>query len=164
MIPCRESAEAPPVLLLGIGNLLFADEGAGVHAVRRLSRELEGLAGVCCLDGGTLGFALAADIGRCAALIVLDAADMGEPPGSVAVFEGERMDRFLGARKGRSAHELGLLDAMSAAALSGELPARRALVGIQGDSFASRAEPSAPVHRSLERACERARELIRRWL
>ncbi len=163
MIPYRASAEAP-VLLLGIGNVLFADEGAGVHALRRLSKELKDAASVRCIDAGTLGFALADEVGRCTALIVLDAAQLGKAPGSVAVFEGEHMDRFLGGRRGRSAHELGLLDALSGAALSGELPLRRALVGIQGILFGVQEEPSASVQVGIETACTRTRELLRRWL
>jgi hydrogenase maturation protease len=33
--------EAPQVLILGIGNLLWADEGFGVRAVEALGREYE---------------------------------------------------------------------------------------------------------------------------
>ncbi len=164
MTHCRESAENADVLVLGIGNVLLGDEGAGVQALASLSEKLEGVSGVRFLDGGTLGLALAAHIGRCNALVVLDALDMGCAPGAVELFEGVRMDAFLGARRAMSAHELGLLDAMSAAALAGELPARRALIGIQALDCGWGEGASEPVRAGLARACECAGELVRNWL
>jgi len=161
MIPSRESAEAS-ILVLGIGNVLLGDEGAGVHAMRRLERDCRSPA-VQFADGGTLSFTLAGLIDSSAALIVLDAAEMKATPGSVEVFEGRRMDEFLGSERKRSVHEVGLLDLMALAALGGSLPQRRALIGIQPQSIDWSEEPTAAVARAIPEACERARELIERW-
>jgi hydrogenase maturation protease len=163
MTHCRASAESRGVLVLGIGNVLLTDEGAGVHAVRRLSHEIGELRGAQCIDGGTLSFTLAPDIEECDALIVIDAAEMGQAPGSVAVFEGEGMDRFLGDGGRRSAHELGLLDLMAAAALARGLPSRRALIGIQAECFGWGLDPTERVRAGIATACEHARGLIERW-
>ena len=84
--------------MLGVGNILLGDEGAGVHAMRRLERDCRHAA-VQFVDGGTLSFTLAGLIESNPALLVFDAAEMKAPPGSVAVFEGERMDEFLGQRE-----------------------------------------------------------------
>jgi hydrogenase maturation protease len=161
MIPCRASAE-PAILVLGIGNVLLGDEGAGVHAMRRLERDCAH-PDVHFADGGTLSFTLAALIGTSPALIVLDAAEMKAPPGSVAVFEGEHMDEFLGSERKRSVHEVGLLDLMALAALDGSLPQKRALIGIQPQSIDWSESPSRAVAQAIPEACERARELIERW-
>ena len=163
MTRCRESAEGRGVVVLGIGNVLLSDEGAGVYAVRRLSREIGELPGVSCIDGGTLGMTLASDIGDCDALVVIDAAETGQAPGSVVVFEGESMDRFLGSGSRRSAHEVGLLDLMAAAALARGLPPRRALIGIQAECFGWGLDSTERVQAGIATACERARELIERW-
>jgi hydrogenase maturation protease len=163
MTPCHASAEpADAILVLGIGNVLLADEGAGVHAVRRLERTC-GLAGVRFADGGTLSFTLAELIETHPALIVLDAAEMEAPPGSVALFEGEHMDRFLGGSRRRSVHEVGLLDLMALAALGGRLPPRRALIGIQPQTIDWDERPSPAVERATTQACELAVNLIGRW-
>ena len=45
-------------LVLGIGNLLWADEGFGVRAVEALHAAYEFPAGVTLQDGGTLGLLL----------------------------------------------------------------------------------------------------------
>lgn len=161
MIPSRASAD-PAILVLGIGNTLLGDEGAGVHAMRRLEQGCRD-AGVQFADGGTLSFTLAGLIEESPALIVLDAAEMREAPGSVAVFEGERMDEFLGSERKRSVHEVGLLDLMALAALAGRLPERRALIGIQPESIDWSEEPSPAVARAIPEACARASELIARW-
>ena len=169
MIPCRASAETAErassgdsILVLGIGNVLLGDEGAGVHAMRRLERDCR-IAGVRFADGGTLSFTLAGLIESSPALIVLDAAEINARPGSVAVFEGERMDTFLGSKRKRSVHEVGLLDLMALAALGGSLPGRRALIGIQPQSIDWSESPSEPVALAIPEACQRARELIERW-
>jgi hydrogenase maturation protease len=150
-------------LVLGIGNTLLTDEGAGVHSVRRLKAESEAGDGVDFLDGGTLSFSLAGPIAESSALIVIDASELGRAPGSVETFVGERMDRFLGARSKRSVHEVGLLDLMQIARLTGSLPERRALIGIQPESFHWGERPSIPVAAAIGVACERARELIDAW-
>lgn len=49
-------------LVLGLGNTLLGDEGAGVYAVRALQEKHEGLTDVEFLDGGTLSFTLAGPI------------------------------------------------------------------------------------------------------
>ena len=163
MIPSRASAEAPrSILVLGVGNVLLCDEGAGVHAMHRLERECS-FSGVQFADGGTLSFTLAGLIEESPALIVIDAAEMKAPPGSVAVFEGPGMDAFLGSERKRSVHEVGLLDLMALAALGGRLPARRALIGIQPQSIDWSESPSPAVAEAIPEACERARELIARW-
>jgi hydrogenase maturation protease len=169
MTHCPESAEAvettavvEPVLVLGVGNVLLADEGAGVHAMRELERSCR-LEGVRFADGGTLSFTLAELIESTPALIVLDAAEMQAPPGTVALFEGAGMDEFLGGGRPRSVHEVSLLDLMAIATLGGHLPPRRALIGIQPQSIDWDDEPSPAVRQAMTRACALALDLIGRW-
>jgi hydrogenase maturation protease len=152
-------------LVLGIGNTLLGDEGAGVYAVRALAsshgerqdQDIE------FLDGGTLSFTLAAPIEEADQLIVIDAAQLKADAGTVRVFEGTEMDAFLGANRKRSVHEVGLIDLMSIARLTDALPARRALIGIQPQYVDWAERPTAAVAAAIPRACEEALSLIRRW-
>ncbi|MCU7808212.1 MAG: hydrogenase maturation protease, partial [Candidatus Thiodiazotropha sp. (ex Semelilucina semeliformis)] len=77
------------VLILGIGNTLLTDEGIGVHLVERMREEVGEMQGVEYLDGGTLSFTLAEPIARADGLIVVDAARMGEAPGTMKAFHNE---------------------------------------------------------------------------
>ena len=167
MIPSRESADdlaqGAPLLVLGIGNVLLGDEGAGVHAMRRLERDCGDAPGIDFVDGGTLGLTLAGMLGRREAIIVFDAAEMKAQPGTVAVFEGDAMDGFLGSNRKRSAHEVGLLDLMALAALGERLPARRALIGIQPQAVGWSVEPTPTVALAIPQACRHALDLIERW-
>jgi hydrogenase maturation protease len=119
------------ILVLGIGNTLLADEGVGIVAMRELEAKFGAREDMEFLDGGTLSFTLAVPISECTALLVIDAAELDAAPGTVRSFEGEEMDRFLGANRKSSVHEVGLLDLMSISRLTGHWPERRALIGIQ---------------------------------
>lgn len=149
-------------LVLGIGNTLLCDEGAGIHALELMRRRFTGHASIEYLDGGTLSFSLASWIEDCDNLMVFDAAELHMAPGAVQAIVGEDMDRFLGMGR-RSAHEVGLLDLMDIARLSEALPKHRALIGVQPVSFDWATSPSPEVAASLDDMVMRAAELIEQW-
>jgi hydrogenase maturation protease len=68
--------------VLGLGNLLMADEGVGVHIVRRLM-ELPLPDHVECLDGGTGGFVLLEPLQNAGQIIMIDASADENPPGTI---------------------------------------------------------------------------------
>ncbi|EIC19527.1 HyaD/HybD family hydrogenase maturation endopeptidase [Thiorhodovibrio frisius] len=149
-------------LILGLGNTLLSDEGVGPLVVQHLKEEADPAAPLQFLDGGTLSFSLAGPIEDCHCLIVVDAAAMGDPPGSVRVFEGETMDRRL-RQHAKSVHEVSLADLLDMVRLTDRLPERRALVGIEpavvdwGDSLTPAVEAAVPM------AMARVKEMLRRW-
>ncbi len=151
-----------PTLVLGIGNTLLRDEGLGIHLLNYLRHHHSDLPGVTYLDGGTLSFSLAPQIEDCHHLIVLDAAQLNELPGTVKLLVGSDMDRFLGHGK-RSVHEVGLVDLMAIARLQERLPRKRALLGIQPAEFGWGELPSDTVSRAIPRAAQRVIELLYKW-
>jgi len=150
-------------LVLGLGNTLLGDEGAGVYAVRALQERHADRADVELLDGGTLSFTLAGPIEDADNLIVIDATQLKDTPGTVRVFEGEDMDRFLGGNRKSSVHEVSLLDLLTIARLAEALPARRALIGIQPEYLDWSDTLTENVARAIPVACELAMNLIERW-
>jgi len=149
-------------LILGIGNSLLSDEGAGIHALNLLQSEYSDIPNLTFVDGGTLSFTLATWIEDCDSLIVFDAAELQMPAGCVQTFAGADMDAFLGAAK-RSAHEVGLMDLMDIARLTDHLPANRAVIGIQPDHMDWGMQPTHAVHRALPIAVNEAVKLIETW-
>ncbi len=149
-------------LILGIGNTLLGDEGAGVHALELIRQRLAPDDDVELLDGGTLSFTLLPTLEAYERLIVLDSAQLHAPAGSVECFEGAAMDEFLG-RPRRSVHEVGLCDLMNMAQLSGCFPRRRALVGIQPELIDWSERPSDAVAAELGRVATVTLELVARW-
>lgn len=152
----------PNTLILGIGNTLLSDEGAGIHALNLLQSYYPDSTNLTYIDGGTLSFTLAAYIEDCDNLIVLDAAELKAPAGTVRTMSGERMDAFLGAAR-RSPHEVGLLDLFDIARLTESLPDNRALIGIQPKSIEWGMSPTPPVEKALATAVEQAQSLLKQW-
>jgi len=150
-------------LVLGIGNSLLADEGVGIHVVRALEGVFALDDMVELLDGGTLSFTLAGPIGDADALVVVDATQLMAAPGSLSVFEGEAMDRFLVGNKKSSVHEVGLMDLMSIAKLTDCWPVRRALVAIQPEKLDWGETPTEAVAAAVPLACAHIRALIEGW-
>jgi hydrogenase maturation protease len=150
-------------VVLGIGNTLLGDEGAGVHALRALEARAANLPDVEYLDGGTLSFTLAAAIEDADQLIVLDAAQLNAAPGTVQLFEDNAMDLFLGSRRKASVHEVGLIDLMVMARLAGRFPERRALIGIQPQYLDWAEAPTAAVAAAIPQVCDLALDVLERW-
>jgi len=148
-------------LVLGVGNTLLADEGAGVHAMRYLQDHYD-LPNTTYLDAGTLSFTLAADIAEADNLIVFDAAQIDAEPGTVRVFEGKGVDDFLKSGR-RSVHEVGFADLMDIARLEDHLPQRYALIGIQPETLGWGDAPSETVRRSMPLAAGNAASLVYKW-
>lgn len=149
-------------LILGIGNRLLCDEGAGVLVVEFLAGHHPNEPGIEYLDGGTLSFTLAGSLAAHPWLIVIDAANLKAAPGSIRVFEGPEMDIYLtGSRS--SVHEVSLGDLLDIARLSDSLPKRRALIGIQPERIDWDESPTPAVAAAIEPAAREVLRLHREW-
>ena len=151
------------VLILGIGNTLLRDEGAGIHALNQLRTLLGDHDDITYMDGGTLSFTLAGPIEEATHLIVLDAAQLNEKPGHWQLFEGAQMDAFIGSNRKCSVHEVSLIDLMAIALLSDHLPQQRALIGIQPGEIDWGEFPSAAVAAAMPHICKQTMQLIEEW-
>jgi hydrogenase maturation protease len=118
------------VLLLGIGNVLWADEGFGVRTVEHLHRHYRFPANVRLLDGGTQGLYLLEHVQDADLMIVFDAIDYGLPGGTLKVIRDADVPRFMGAKK-MSLHQAGFEEVLSVAELTGRLPRHLTLIGVQ---------------------------------
>jgi hydrogenase maturation protease len=120
----------PNTLILGIGNVLWADEGFGVRAVEELARRHRFGPNVRLLDGGTQGIYLVDQVRWAQVLVVFDAVDYGLAPGTLKRVEGDEVPRFLGVKK-MSLHQTGFQEVLALAALLGDYPRHLLLVGVQ---------------------------------
>jgi hydrogenase maturation protease len=155
-------AATPPTLVLGFGNVLLSDDGAGVQLVERLRSEF-GDDTANFIDAGTLSFSLLSYIEATHSMLVIDAADINRAPGTIRLFEDAGMDGFLTSSRRRTVHEVGLIDLLDMARLRDCLPRRRALLCIQPQRIDWSEELSAPVADALPEAARQATALLRRW-
>ena len=149
------------IAVVGIGNNLLQDDGAGIHALQHFQQH-HADDSVRCLDAGTVGLALMDRLSNLHGLVAVDAMRLGKPPGTVTVLEGEDMDRHLRNHHG-SVHELGLSDILDALRLCGDLPAHRALVGIEPEQMDWGTEPTRTVAAAIPSATARIRDLVLDW-
>jgi hydrogenase maturation protease len=147
----------PPVLVLGVGNLLLRDDGAGLSLLSGLSREACAWGGtVEFLDGGTQGLALLDRIAGRGALLILDAVQLGAAPGTVHVMRDWR----FGAARFSTAHESNVSELLAVSTLLGECPERVVIVGIEPCRIATGTKLSGVVEQALPAALEAARAAL----
>lgn len=126
--------QAPRILILGIGNVLWADEGFGVRCVEVLNEVWRFPAHVTVMDGGTQGLYLLPYVQEADCLLVFDAVDYGDAPGTLREVVGDEVPRFMGAKK-MSLHQTGFQEVLAAAELTGKLPGELVLIGVQPEEL-----------------------------
>jgi len=150
------------VSVLGIGNVLWADEGFGVRAVEALHDAWEMPAGVELVDGGTQGMLLLNRIETSRCVLVLDAVDFGLAPGELLVLRDRDVPNWAGTKM--SLHQQSFQDLLAIADLHERFPPRLTLIGVQPESmmdFGGSLTP--PVRGRLAEALERAVAELASW-
>jgi len=149
--------------VLGIGNILWGDEGFGVRAVEEFHRRYAVADNVTILDGGTQGLYLVNYLEEADCLVVFDAIDYGLAPGTLKVVRDAEVPRFTGAKK-MSLHQTGFQEVVSAADLLGRCPRHLALIGCQPLDLEDWGGPlTQPVRAQIEPAIELACEILSQW-
>ncbi len=115
-------------VVLGLGNTLHSDDGIGPQAIERLRNDARVPEDVTLIEGGTLGLELLTYIWDCSYLLVLDAVDVEQPPGTVVRMSGEELQTLPG--KG-SVHQLGVADLLTALRVLAHRMPEVVLLGVQ---------------------------------
>jgi hydrogenase maturation protease len=116
-------------IVLGIGNMLWADEGFGVRAVEALHERYETPPGVTLLDGGTQGLLLLDHVCDARRVLVFDAIDYGLEPGALRVLRDEEIPAWAPAKM--SLHQASFQEVIALARLRGRVPEAMTLIGVQ---------------------------------
>lgn len=138
-------------LILGVGNPLRRDDGAGAAVAGRLAGRLPGHVTVAAVPGGAAEI-LAALQGAAQAILV-DATSSGAPPGTVRRFDaaaGPLPASFARA----SSHGLGVAEAVELARALGQLPPHLVVYGIEGEDFGMGEGLTPAVVAAMERVAE----------
>jgi hydrogenase maturation protease len=155
------AAEAPRVLVAGIGNVFLGDDGFGVAVVDRLSRtELPGWVRVA--DYGIRGMDLAYELADYELVILVDAVPRGGAPGTVYVIEAaiDELEPTL------DTHGMDPVKVLSLARELGKMPDRVIVVGAEPQSVLSAdadevvVELSEPVRAAVGEAVRSVESLL----
>lgn len=99
------------IMILGVGCILFTDEGFGVRVIEKLQELYEFPDNVSVVDGGVLGLNLLGVISEADHLIVVDAIRNKGLPGSLYRLEGDAIPERIRAKN--SLHQVDFLEALT---------------------------------------------------
>ncbi|WP_119352457.1 HyaD/HybD family hydrogenase maturation endopeptidase [Azohydromonas sediminis] len=154
------------ITVLGIGNVLWADEGFGVRCVEALQQRWafdDGGEAVSLVDGGTQGLYLIQHVQAANRLLIFDAIDYGLPPGTLKLIEDDEVPRFMGAKK-MSLHQTGFQEVLMLAQLTGQYPEQVLLIGCQPQDLDDYGGSLRPVVKTaLEDALALGLDRLRAW-
>ena len=150
-------------LILGIGNILWADEGFGVRCVEALNARYEFDDDVRLMDGGTQGLFLLPWVSSVSRLLIFDAIDFGLEPGEFRIIRDDDVPQYMGAKK-MSMHQTGFQEVLASARLLRERPQQLALIGVQPerlDDFGGSLREGT--RKRIPQAIASACELLSEW-
>lgn len=148
------------VLILGIGNILLHDEGVGVRAIEELEQRFSFPAGVELVDGGTCGLELRDAMCGRDLLLIIDAMKHGGSPGTVYRLDDHGVPAHFHTRI--SPHQLGISDLLATLALTGSLPSRMVLFGVEPTDLSTGLGLSPAVAVGLEKVVSEVVEELTR--
>jgi hydrogenase maturation protease len=128
--PTSQALATAPILVLGLGNQLLGDDGAGLRLLDALTEQFPASDGVEFIDGGTQGLALTGYLADRKAVLVLDAMALGAAPGTVHILRGDELWR-IHTDRGTTAHEGNALELFATARMLGYQWTEVAAVGIE---------------------------------
>ncbi len=153
--------EGPGTTVIGLGNVVLSDDGVGVRAVQRLQDRHPLGDGVELVEGGTAGLLLLPLLADARRVIIVDAIDTGAPAGTLVRLDGD--DWASAFEFGMTPHDVGLVDLLGAAQLSGAWPEQLVLHGVQPASTEIGTELSAPIAAALDRLVDAVAAELSRW-
>jgi hydrogenase maturation protease len=151
------------ICVLGIGNVLWADEGFGVRCIEALQRRYEFAPHVQLVDGGTQGLYLIQHVQEATRLLIFDAIDYGLLPGTLKTVADDEVPRFMGAKK-MSLHQTGFQEVLMLALLTEKYPKSVLLIGCQPEELDDYGGSLRPcVKQAMEQALQLGVDTLRSW-
>lgn len=148
-------------IVLGLGNTLNKDEGLGVHAVKALESRLTDLADWEFVDGGVLGLNLLSWVEEASHLLILDAINAGQAPGSVIELEGEQIPMYTGIKM--SDHQITFQEVLGLAKFREKLPGCLYLIGAVPLDLEIGTDLSPAISAVIPEILSRAEKVISDW-
>jgi hydrogenase maturation protease len=119
-------------MILGIGCILFTDEGFGVRVIEKLQELYEFPENVSIVDGGVLGLNLLGVISEADHLIVVDAVRNQEGAGSLYRLEGKAIPDRIRAKN--SLHQVDFLEALTMCQVLDKVP-KAVILGVEPEDI-----------------------------
>ena len=136
------------IMILGVGNILFTDEGLGIRIIEKLVDKYDFPENVSIQDGGVLGMNLLGIISETDYLIVVDAIKNKGTPGTLYRLEGDEIPKRILAKN--SLHQVDLLEALTLCQALDKVP-ETVILGIEPkDIKTTGIELTAPIQERID--------------
>ncbi|WP_407701924.1 HyaD/HybD family hydrogenase maturation endopeptidase [Tepidibacillus decaturensis] len=156
-----EEKKAKKIIIIGIGNTLYSDEGVGVHILPYLREALPESPYLEIIEGTTDGIKLLEPVEEADYLIIIDAINAGKLAGELITIEDEEIPKYYGIKM--SIHQVGFQEVLSAAKLRERLPEKMIMFGIQPYSLQLGLELSETVQKQLPKLVEKVVQQVQIW-
>ena len=153
--------ENPEITLLGVGNILLTDEGLGVHVVNELRDAYTFSPEINIIDGGTMGMELLTYMRGMKKLLLVDAVNGGEQPGTVYEFPHQELEQYFTDHI--SVHEVGMQDILRIRHIQEEPLEDAMVIGVEPESLEFGFVPSPVVQAALPDVKARVLNTLRSW-
>jgi len=127
-----DDAYSPEIMILGIGSILFSDDGFGIQVAQKLEKEYEFPENVLVVDGGVLGINLLGVISKPKRLIVIDTVRNQGLPGDLYRIEGEAIPERIRAKN--SLHQVDFLEALTLCQALDNVP-KTVIIGVEPEDI-----------------------------
>lgn len=159
--------------VLAVGNPIMGDDGIGLEILARLQAMLPqrpawqtaiAMGELALLEGGTNGMELVPVVQEAERLLILDsvAPGNGRQPGQALRMSGDHVPRLLSMKM--SPHQVGLLDVLSSARLTGKEPAVLEVVGVVSEKVDLNLGLTPTAAAGIEPAAALAAEVLDLWV
>jgi hydrogenase maturation protease len=136
---------ATDVMILGVGCILYGDEGFGVRVVEKMEKEYEFPDNVLLVDGGVLGINLLGVISKPNHLIVVDAIRNRGRAGDLYRLAGNAIPERIRAKN--SLHQVDFLEALTLCQALDHVP-ETVIIGIEPEDIETMSLDLTPTTRS----------------
>lgn len=123
---------SPEIMILGIGSILFSDDGFGIQVAQKIEKEYEFPDEVLVVDGGVLGINLLGVISKPKHLIVVDTLRNRGKPGDLYRLEGDAIPERIRAKN--SLHQVDFLEALTLCQALDNVP-KTVIIGVEPEDI-----------------------------
>jgi hydrogenase maturation protease len=148
-------------IVLGLGNTLNRDEGLGVHALKTLEEKLGNVDSLEFVDGGVLGLNLLPWVEEASHLLILDAINARQTPGTVIEMTGEQIPMYKGIKM--SDHQITFQEVLGLAKFREKLPPMLHLIGAQPVDMSIGLELSQEIASVIPEVVRLAEQRLSEW-
>ena len=156
-----DQIKSNPIVLLGVGNILLTDEGFGVHVVNQLREDYVFNPPITILDGGTMGMELLTYMRGMTKLLLVDAINGGDTPGTVYEFPHDEMNTYF--TEAISVHDVGMQDILRIRALQEDPLEDAVVIGVEPENLELGLDLSETTQMVVKDVKERILAVLASW-